>query len=96
MNVKAGQKAIIVKSEAGNEGKVVEVLEYLGENPFYGGYVWNIGIGPCWLISSGNKMLNNIGYLQNKGPIADAWLRPVSDIPRLEYEDEQIKFLENV
>lgn len=97
MNVKAGQKAIIIKSFVGNEGKIVEVLEYLGENPVYGaGRPWNTGDGPCWLIQGFENMTNTLGKVFSKAPIPDAWLRPVSDIPDEEYGGEQSKLLENV
>jgi len=84
MNVKAGQKAIIIKAVHNkNLMRVVYVDNFIGDYYFDGiGLLIN-----CWKIS---------GLVKNNVYCPDAWLRPVSDIPDKEYEDEQIKLLENV
>lgn len=78
MNVKKGDLAIIIKSSAGNSGKIVEVLEFLGENPIYNDEYFCINRGPCWLVHSDRPL--NSGEMLTTFPIPDAWLRPVSGL----------------
>lgn len=92
MNVKKGDLAIIIKSFAGNEGKIVEVVEFLGSDPKFKGMQFGDGLGSCWLVRSDKQTLNigasfpklhmdeQVG-VTSELPIPDAWLRPVSGLP---------------
>lgn len=82
MNIKPSDKlAFIVKSEAGNEGAIVEILEFAGESPFYDGYYWGVGEGPCWLVKFQRPTRNCHGEKSRIGPVPDAWLKPIRDNP---------------
>lgn len=48
MNCKQGDLAIIVKSYAGNEGKVVRCVEYLGEVGWLSVFTGQIEYVPTW------------------------------------------------
>jgi len=93
MNCKQGDLAIIVRSKAGNEGRLCTVLEMLGENPFYDGFPWNFRDGPCWLIEyAGTPAFDNFGQKYKRAPIPDAWLRPIRD-PGEDAQDETLQWL---
>lgn len=97
MNVKQGDMAIQIISSAGNEGKIVEVLEYMGMAPVrYNNQLWrNAGDGPMWLVRYQNKVISKKGWKSDKMPSLDAWLRPVSGLED-SFEEESEKELENV
>ena len=67
MNCKPGDLAIIVKSAAGNEGAIVEVL---GPAAPFGGL-------PVWFIESKGSVLNGLTPPSHQAEIPDAWLRPI-------------------
>lgn len=50
MNCKPGDLAIIIKSLAKNEGKIVEVLHAAGQDPVFKGSICNRGQGFCWFV----------------------------------------------
>jgi hypothetical protein len=70
MNCKPGDLAVVVKSHAGNEGKIVRCVEYTGLNfwPF-------IGVDHSWRIDS--SLRSYAGTYGND--IADSQLRPIRD-----------------
>lgn len=74
MNCKQGDLAIIVKSYAGNEGKVVRCVEYLGE------VLWACSVTgldkaePTWRVDS---LLPGPDGEQAVAKIADCQLRPL-------------------
>jgi len=78
MNCKPGDLAVIVSSKA-NLGKLVEVVEFLGIDPYFGGRVW-YSDGPCWLIRSVGSPLQADNFHPRflmAAPIEDARLRPI-------------------
>ncbi len=91
MNVKPGDLAIIIKSIAGNEGKIVKVLYGMGINPEYAGYTWCFGSGYCWMceLSSPGKDIH--GNLFSQFPIPDSRLRPISGLPMEEETEQKLK-----
>ena len=68
MNCKKGDLAIIIKSWAGNEGKIVTCLHYIGH---IDGYAF--GEDDLWKID--RNLRTNIGRTVNVFP--DAWLMPI-------------------
>ena len=95
MNVKAGDMAIVIKSGAGNEGKIVMVAGLAGDNPIDKfGRITCEGCGPCWLVTceSGIKTLSirpGAIAVSREGFIPDSWLRPISGIPDTEEENKE-------
>jgi hypothetical protein len=69
MNCKQGDLAVIVRSMAGNEGKLVEVLR---QSVAYGPGWWTVRSmsGPC---------RNHLGVYSQEGQIEDSRLRPLRD-----------------
>lgn len=77
MNCKPGDMAVIVKSDA-NVGRLVEVVEFVGVDPVFGGRVW-YSDGPCWLVRSIGTPLQAANFwpaLVMVAPIEDSRLRP--------------------
>lgn len=80
MNVKPGDLAIIIKSDFGNEGSIVEVLRP---------HMRVSSIGPMWVVQVMRdtpcvNMDTGLALVIKAGAIAacdDAWLRPVSGLP---------------
>lgn len=92
MNVSKGDLAVTIKSLAGNEGRIVEVLAQLGEKPFHGGFFWLAEYGPCWLVRFSRPVRDTHGDVLTEGPYPDAWLRKVSGLPDVDVtETEQDK-----
>jgi hypothetical protein len=92
MNCKPGDLAIVIKSAAGNEGKIVEVLSPLGEDPVIGRTRWCKGRGFCWLVrSSGLPISFKQGGFASEAPVPDAWLRPIRPADLDESTDTDIK-----
>lgn len=92
MNCKPGDIAIVIKSAAGNEGKIVEVLSPLGEDPVIGRTMWCEGEGFCWLVrSSGSPIKTSRGRIFGEAPIPDARLRPIRPGDLDESTDTDIK-----
>lgn len=91
MNVKQGDLAIQIKSSAGNEGKVVRVLSFVGAKPFYEGFTWYKSIDDvCWLVDYGAKTPCSRSEPNQIAPVPDSWLRPISGLPDPESTDEQV------
>ena len=76
MNCKQGDVAVVVRSESGNEGKIVRCLECVFKS-------WPFGVGPRWVT---DPPLNNLFY--SAIPILDSWLKPLRDS---EGEDEMLR-----
>lgn len=70
MNCKKGDLAIVVRSVAGNEGKIVRCVEFLGDSLFVGGKTY-----AAWSID--RKLPGILGGMIDRAP--DAWLRPIRD-----------------
>jgi hypothetical protein len=69
LNCKQGDLAVIVRSHAHNEGKIVECVRLIPA-PF-----WAIENGPRWIIST--PVVDSRGHLIDS--IADKCLRPLRD-----------------
>lgn len=87
LNCKAGDLAVVVKSEAGNEGKIVRCLRYLGYQ------LWRDRDNsplcrPTWEIDQGLYSLD--GSLRSE--ICDDQLRPIRD-PGDDAKDESLSWL---
>jgi len=84
MNVKQGDLAIIIKSLAGNEGRIVSVVKFLGAGQGLYGFP---GVpSPVWIVTSISPIRNIGGWLAPSGVVPDAWLRPVSGLKEVETE----------
>ena len=81
MNCKQGDLAIIVKSVAGNEGKIVRCIRYVGIVEYNDG-----GNDPSWEV---DIMLKKLDGLSNK-IIADWQLLPIRDSDK---EDEMLRLI---
>ena len=81
MNCKPGDLALIVYSRAGNEGKIVRCLRFIGHVPGWAGY-------DCWEIDQSIK--GTFGDLTNT--VQDAHLRPLRD-PGDDAQDESLSWL---
>ncbi|NKI68939.1 hypothetical protein GN109_05860 [Collimonas pratensis] len=88
MNVKQGDLAIQIRSDAGNEGHIWEVISFLGASPRIG--IWRFGYGdlPTWFVRSTRPVMSDAGAMLTEGAIPDAWLRSVSGLP-IEEETKQ-------
>jgi len=79
MNCKEGDLAIIVNSQAGNEGKIVQCIKYIGTyKDYYGNDRWKIN----------TPILNSIGKLSYT--VRDSQLRPIRDSDK---EDEMLNII---
>jgi hypothetical protein len=87
MNVKQGDLAIQIKSAAGNSGRIVRVLQFLGAFPFYDGRHWHRDEADCWLVEYERPIFTANGHKALICPTPDAWLRPISGIPEEESTD---------
>lgn len=84
MNCKQGDLAIVVKSWAGNEGKIVRCIKYAGVQP------WQDGEDlPSWEIDIDLPGV----YGPPENIIADEQLRPIRD-PGDDAQDETLTWLE--
>lgn len=82
MNIKPDDKlAVQIKSRCGNEGAVVEVLQFLGVRPFYAGSFWFGGAGPCWLVRYPRPTRTSYGKTYTEMPCADTYLKPLRNNP---------------
>lgn len=89
MNVKQGDLAIIVKSMAGNEGKVCKVLKFSGIRGYgdHGGMA--DFVEQSWLCEFPRPIkFAHKGWIPSAvANVPDAWLRPISGIPDEESTD---------
>ena len=81
MHVKAGDLAIQIISHAGNDGKIVKVLRFVGEYHYSDGCIDH----DAWECDYGMPVCGAGGDIKQIRYISDAWLRPVSGLPM---EDE--------
>ena len=80
MNCKPGDLAVYVRSSAGNEGRIVEVVRPLGINPVWGGHRWvaRDTSNFFWLVrSQGTPLRDTVGRFFDECPAADSYLRPI-------------------
>lgn len=89
MNVKPGDLAIQIKSVAGNEGAICEIIGPMGITPIFNGSIWNKDSGFYWFVKWIRPQKTNLGSIYSSGPCPDAWLRPVSGLPDTEHTDER-------
>jgi hypothetical protein len=83
MNCKPGDLAVVVRSEFGNAGRIVEVLKPLGVEPYWGGFRWdgaNSKGAFCWLVRALGAPLHTMaGGQWQECPVPDAVLKPLRD-----------------
>jgi hypothetical protein len=75
MNCKPGDLAVIVRSAAGNEGKIVHCVRLAGEKVFLDSNLNRVGPFICWEVSP--PMICVLGNVQQF--FADEFLRPIRD-----------------
>lgn len=89
MNCKQGDLAIIVKSRAGNEGKIVTCLRYATKAEKREHLFVNKQMGPVWVIDRNLQNANLLGEINGQSNLVyDATLRPIRD---QDGEDEMIR-----
>lgn len=82
LNVDVGDFAIL-HSDDKNDGKIVEIIKYAGEKPWWKGHLFVEGEGPCWIVAS-LKGTFEVDYsdstkrLMEKMPIPDHMLEKVN------------------
>ena len=93
MNCKQGDLAIVVRSEAGNAGKIVECVQMMGDaSVVHDGFWWGkAGQGPMWLVQA--KGTGLMAVEQQTGrlygpttvrPFPDSSLRPLRGLDETE------------
>lgn len=91
---KLGDRAIIIHSAAGNEGKIVKVVFNLGYHTdmfkYQGRYICYLpASGQMWEVESeGFPLRSTIGPPSQSGPLPDVWLRPLPKVGEEEKESE--------
>jgi len=81
MNCKKGDLAIAVKSVAGNEGKIMTCIRYIGSvEGYFGSDYWEVDL------STPSK------YGKNNRIYRDSWLRPIRN-PGDDAKDETLEWL---
>lgn len=91
MNCKPGDLAVVIRSDAKNAGKVVEVLrpatkiESEGFRHFNEGFHW-------WVRSAGSPIVSGLGVVRTETALPDARLRPIRD-PGDDATDEMVQLL---
>lgn len=102
MNCKLGDMAIIIKSQAGNEGKVVTCLEYIRgpviyESETHKGKLVSLMPGDWWRIDRNLNMFieleNGMSTVyQDFAPfVFDAWIRPIGNRDNPEEVKDDVK-----
>jgi len=97
-HVRLGDRAIIIKSEAGNEGKIVHVLRRIGYVPkepflYYGHVAYFEATGDTlWEIESEGLPFAFVDHDGTRGtrlviPFPDSWLRPLPKMPEFQKEE---------
>lgn len=93
MNCKQGDLALIIRSAAGNEGKAVTCLEYMGTPGvmWYGNKMVNLAVGYWWRVDRDLNMLSDDIFYPDHSPfVRDDQLRPINGLPDKELEDESL------
>lgn len=91
MNCKPGDLAVIVKSAAGNEGRIVHVVD----KARYGYGIDAYGDMPIWWVRSAGTPMPGTVFSASEFNFPDAWLRPIRP-PSQEDETETVKEMESV
>lgn len=76
-----GDRAMIVKSEAGHEGKLVDVLRPAEYGDCWHGYPEHLHL--WWVRSLGSMLTNNLGIARQEFNFPDAYLRAFQPIDLL-------------
>jgi len=92
LRCKVGMQVLQIKSGAGNEGSIGEVIELLGNDPVYLGAQWCKGYGACWLVQFPriHKIYGGPCPPVTACPVPDAWLMPMDGMPMDENIDDEI------
>ena len=88
MNCKPGDLAIMVKSLAGNEGKIVRCVRMLGMVRKYDNYGVVTCVPDVWEI---DQQVPSVGQIPTSR-VRDAWLRPIRPQPD-DAQDETLTWL---
>jgi len=92
MNCKPGDLAVLIRSELGYEGAIVEVMRFIGEMRFHYPTGLRIVARDCWEVRGRldpvhMREVARVGVSAGCGAVPDAWLRPIRDQPG---EDETL------
>ena len=79
LNCKLGDLAIVVRSFAGNEGKIVRVVEFSPSHRFMSG-----DCGPSWRCDCDHPMVGQRGTVSTKPWLLDSQLRPIKPLDELD------------
>jgi len=79
LNCKQGDLAFVVRSGAGNEGKIVRCVAWLGRPPLGHG---DAGLSDCWHVEP--ELPSRLGVINNA--CSDSRLRPIRGLPESETE----------
>lgn len=85
LNCKVGDLAIVIKSTAGNEGKIVQCLKFVPNKQFLKRDC-NVIVEDSWIVDSKLKTWNG----RPGNAIPDAWLKPIRN---QDGEDEMLKIV---
>lgn len=88
MNCKQGDLAVFVRSEAGNEGKIVRCVRLNGLVPYWAP---NGGVVDRWQWETDTYVVNAFGQMVNVAN--DDYLRPIRD-PGDDAQDETLQWLD--
>jgi hypothetical protein len=82
LNCKSGDMAVVGnKALPINKDKIVEIGAFLGEDPVWNGFRWNVGEGPRWIVTCKAGIFDSDGVGHFAAPVADRNLRPISGVP---------------
>lgn len=88
MNCRPGDLAVVVRSRAGNDGRIVTCVRLATESELEL-VLFRPGLGPVWVIEE--RLRYSIGGYVNLAP--DAWLKPLRD-PGPDAVDETLEWRE--
>lgn len=91
MNVKPGDLAILIKSQADNYGKICKILEQSNVTHLFDGISYVEVNELCWLVEFPDPVKLTTGCISKITNVRDAWLRPVSGLPDEQHTEEENK-----
>lgn len=95
MNCKQGDLAIVVRSEAGNEGKIVRCLELMITDTVVdldgNSHPYALGVAPIWRVDRPMNFAKVVdGEIKQAMSCADEVLRPIRGLDEVIEEEEEI------
>jgi hypothetical protein len=91
MNVKPGDLAICTHGR--HTGKIGTVLRAWTPGQAIDGKLWADAppeLAPFWVIEAAGYFVHPNGKSDKRGPFPDSWLRPVSGIPEVEQNAQEV------